>query len=625
MSGHARSKGSIPEWAWIALLLTLVLDVWWRGHTFGPSVRDRLNGFAPWPVVGREAEPLDCDEAAYAYMGRRMARGDVLYRDLVENKPPLGYWIYAAAVALGGADEWTVRLMPLPIVLATIALVWGIGLDVAGPGAGCITAFLYAILSTDPYLYGNGSQLELAINLLSVASLWALIRAWRHPGWLWPIVAGACVAGAGLIRQSAGILLPMYLGVLLLLGRRRDAAAPKASRPRWVPILGTIAGFALVLGIAAAVLVAQGAAADAWECVVVAGASLVADTPNPRNAPPLLTRWVTGNSDPRDGSLPWPFGQTDWLVWWGAGSWPLWLAGAVGVLAMLGRRADGARRIVAVWMIAAWVQVALPRQFWAHYYLLPTPGVALAVGVLIVDALDRIRGDASSGRRHRALAGFLVAGLGIAAILGTVSLQVRDYLLVPSEELTVRYKGGRQWVRLRQIGRELAIRGRVWATPRLFVWGWQSPLYIYSGMDSPSRHFFVNDLMKAYADRPHPLVSQWVAEIERDLREKRPELIFTGDPPFRGLRALLAERYGLSRVVPEAPVLWVEAGRLRAFESFRSARSPVAPEPTRPITGLWTWLPGVRRRMPQSTPGPAGGPGGGGGPPRVPLDIERRR
>ena len=34
------------------------------------------------------AEPLDCDEAAYGYMGRRMAAGAVLYKDLTEYKPP---------------------------------------------------------------------------------------------------------------------------------------------------------------------------------------------------------------------------------------------------------------------------------------------------------------------------------------------------------------------------------------------------------------------------------------------------------------------------------------------------------------------------------------------------------
>jgi len=87
-----------PRWAFLGLLLILALDVWLRGHTFGPTLRDRW-GLHLYPVTGAESEPLDCDEAAYAYMGRRIVHGDILYRDLTENKPPLGYALYALAVA----------------------------------------------------------------------------------------------------------------------------------------------------------------------------------------------------------------------------------------------------------------------------------------------------------------------------------------------------------------------------------------------------------------------------------------------------------------------------------------------------------------------------------------------
>ena len=45
-----------------------------------------------------------------------------MYRDLAEPKPPGGYWYYAAAVALGGYNESTVRFAAIPPVLATIAL-----------------------------------------------------------------------------------------------------------------------------------------------------------------------------------------------------------------------------------------------------------------------------------------------------------------------------------------------------------------------------------------------------------------------------------------------------------------------------------------------------------------------
>ena len=61
-------------------------------------MRDAL-GVNLWPATVGASEPLDCDEAAYAYIGHRILDGDVLYRDVTENKTPLGYWLYALAVS----------------------------------------------------------------------------------------------------------------------------------------------------------------------------------------------------------------------------------------------------------------------------------------------------------------------------------------------------------------------------------------------------------------------------------------------------------------------------------------------------------------------------------------------
>ncbi len=89
-----------------------------------------------------------------------LIKGAVMYRDLTENKPPGGYWLYALALAIGGASaSSTVRVMPIPIILVTITLVWWLGWRLRGPGAASLAALLYAVVSTDPYLYGNGRKL----------------------------------------------------------------------------------------------------------------------------------------------------------------------------------------------------------------------------------------------------------------------------------------------------------------------------------------------------------------------------------------------------------------------------------------------------------------------------------
>ncbi len=97
---------------------------------------------------------------------------------------------------------------------------------------------------------------------------------------------------------------------------------------------------------------------------------------------------------------------------------------------------------------------------------------------------------------------------------------------------------------LRDLGRDLADRSKLWPEkPTLLIWGWQSPLFFYSGLDGVSRHFFVDNLLKAYANSSHPAHST----AHRTNHERppcpSPGLIFVGYPPFPELQAFLRERY----------------------------------------------------------------------------------
>jgi hypothetical protein len=607
------------RWSVLVLVLLMVTDVWYRARTFAPDVRAGT-GLTLWPAATGGSEPLDCDEAAYAYIGHRILDGDVMYRDLTENKPPLGYWLYTMAVALGGYRELAIRVLPIPYVLLTIAAVWWIGLRLGGPVAACLAAGLYVLLSTDPFLFGNGANLEHFINLFSVGSLALLIRGWDRRGRWWLFAAGLALGAAALVKQVAIVHALVFIPALLLRGWR-DASVHPPRRDRGVlDVLALVLGTAAIAAVATAIVVARGAARPAFEDIILAGRALATDTLPEPNAPPAAIRWLTGNADPR-GRLPWPFGSTDYLVWWGTGSWPLWLASAPALAYLvLTPGTTTLRRLVAFWTLAAWAQVVLPGLYWQHYYLLPTPGVALAVAIAWADALAGLAralrsgdGDEPSSGRSRprpaspltvdlapsdrtSVRRFLVS-LGAAFLLAgaagsTLCIQARDYLGVAPEELTIRYKGGRQWVVLRAMGRDLARRAAVWPHPHLYVWGWQSPLYFYSRLDSPTRHFFVNNLLRDQADRDHPLIRPQTEEIMATLLRRAPELILTGYPPFRALGAFLNERY---RPVPWAPGLWVrreDAGRFeRAGAGFGSGSSPPAfnganpPRPARRAAG----------------------------------------
>ncbi|MEW4567898.1 phospholipid carrier-dependent glycosyltransferase [Tautonia sp. JC769] len=553
---NAATRSSTSRWAIAGLAATLLFAAWWRGHTFAPAVESRL-GVAPWPVVQGQVEPLDCDEAAYGYMARKLVQGDRLYADLSENKPPLGYWLYAASVAIGGANELAIRLLPIPLVLLTVLMVWWIGSRLGGPVAAAISAYLYVLLSTDPYVYGNGAQLEQAINCFALAALAAVLKAEqatnRRLAWL--VLAGIAVGLATAVKQVAALhLLVLGLAIVAMPGQADEGRSRSFQRFR--SLVGFVGGFAAVALVLIGTLAAQGVLDDAYDDIVLAGRALATDVEPEPNAPSPAIRWLTGNADP-SGTLPPPFGSTRYLVWWGSGSWPIWLVAVPSLLQLAVRRPGFGRLVLIGWTISAIIQVVAPRLYWAHYYLLPTPGVALVVGITLADLM------AASRKTWRSR--LVIFGMGMA-IFGFTLIQVKDYLLVPAEQLTIRHKGGGQWVQLRTIGKDLGERTADWSDPTLLVWGWQSPLNFYSNMDAPSRHFFTNNLMRDYADRPHSVVTPKITELMSDLRANRPEIVMVAYPPFPELKEFLEGDYlpaSLYRipVSPDGRGLWVRRDR----------------------------------------------------------------
>src|SRR5262249_54640545 len=374
--------------------------------------------------------------------------------------------------------------MPIPFVLATIALVCWIAGRIGGRASACLAAFVFILLSTDPYLFGNGANLEHFINFFAVGSLALFLFAWDRPE-RWPLLgSGACVGAAALVKQVAIVPAVVFAVALALRPATQDARGLSRVLRRGLDLIAFGMGIALVVLLAAGILAAQGAGQAAVEDIFRYGRALATDTLTDPNAPSALIRWVTGNADPA-GRLPWPFGKTDYLVWWGCGSWPLFLALIPAIGMLLFGPTTAPRRLVAAWTLAAWAQVILPGLYWPHYYLLPIAGVAIAVALCLSDAasvvghaMRREKIAAAHGMGQRAnspglpllLAGCIVLVM-LTAIGSVTFLQIRDYLLVPPEELTIRYKGGRQWVVLRAMGRELARRSTVWADPQLYIWG----------------------------------------------------------------------------------------------------------------------------------------------------------
>ena len=211
--------------------------------------------------------------------------------------------------------------------------------------------------------------MEHFINLFAVASLASMVRSFEVPGRRWLVIAGALVGAACLVKQVAAVHGLIYALALVLVDRNRfclplppgegrgegcgttndhqvdhdrtSIVKPRPSPPAPLPggegrkerqvgsriadLVALAGGFAAIWALAVGVLWIQGAGPSAFDDIITYGSALATIKVPDAHAPSKLVRWFAGNADP-EGHLPPPFGKTKYLVWWGTGSWPLWLA-----------------------------------------------------------------------------------------------------------------------------------------------------------------------------------------------------------------------------------------------------------------------------------------------------------
>ncbi|HEY3570095.1 MAG TPA: phospholipid carrier-dependent glycosyltransferase [Thermoanaerobaculia bacterium] len=192
---------------------------------------------------------LEPDEGRYAEIPREMLeRGDFvtprLNGVLYFEKPPLYYWLNAAALSLPGRPEVLCRLFSALFGLGGVGLAWLLGRSIGGPRVGLTAAIvlgsspLWAALSR-----ANIIDMTLAFFLSATLTCFWLAQAKekgeRGERLLWYGLFAAA-ALATLTKGLIGFLIPGAVIFLYLLFARRWRLLPR------VPWIGGIALFLLI-------------------------------------------------------------------------------------------------------------------------------------------------------------------------------------------------------------------------------------------------------------------------------------------------------------------------------------------------------------------------------------------
>src|SRR5437879_11993205 len=169
------------------------------------------------------------DEGRYAEIPREMVvSGDWLTPRLngykYFEKPPLQYWMTAAAFTAFGQNEWTARLWPGITGFLGVLLVFWAGKRLFGPPVGLYAAAVAA--SSAIYAsVGHFLTLDMALSVFMSASVFAFAVAQSDPAGdaerrRWMLLAWAAAALAVLSKGLVGIVLPAGAVALYVLIER---------------------------------------------------------------------------------------------------------------------------------------------------------------------------------------------------------------------------------------------------------------------------------------------------------------------------------------------------------------------------------------------------------------------
>ena len=379
------------------------------------------------------------DEAVYVVAARELLHGGKLYIDVIDRKPPLLFYVYAAVLRLFGPANWVgLHLAGVAWVLATMGVLVALGRRLGSVATGVASALLYAVFQ--PFYEVNNLAFngEVLMNLPVVIGFWLAFRRSRSQWRLELLAAGAMPALGFLLKQPAGIAgLPLGIYVLLPAYRRSRGLGWRHSL---LHALWLCVGFAAAFGAAGLLLDREGILPQAFYWSV-----LDHDVPY---GPLSAVFWHRAS-----------FATLIFLVFCAPlvlGTWQSLRSPAL----WIGRQAERTALLVLLGVSA--IGVSASGRFFVYYYIQLLPPLCLIAAPYFAELWDA---------RHRSA--------GARFMLGWVALSAAVFLVTDLVEMPPR------------IGTSQAaqyVRRSAHPDDRAFVWGQYPRFYLEAGLRPATRY-----------------------------------------------------------------------------------------------------------------------------------------
>ena len=437
------------------------------------------------PFLG---EPLFADEAVYSVIGRGLLDGQLPYRDLFDNKPPVLYGWFALSFLLFGEEPWAPRLLAAAVLAGTAALVHmqarllfsrraAYGVSVAFGATGAL-----ATLTAD-------ATSEIFMLLPMTASLVATTIAIRRRRGRWLLLAGV-LGGLALMTKPVALWNGLALAAFILIwGWRTYEGLWPRLRPAVLLAAGAAAGSAL----AVLPMMLTGTFDELFDAIVTFPMQYRAELSDVDR----LKRFAVG-------------ALARFPLFGGA----LVLATVWGFALLLRRRRWPDDHLLLLWALGSAIGVASPGFFFRHYFVQLFPAMAL----LTVVAL---------GSRHaiprpafRPAANIALVAVWGVTIATAVALNGPAYTAsTPEEQHVARGLLGSRVLR-ENASEDVAafLTARMQPEDAIYVHGPETAIYIYADRQPVVRYFYWTPI-RVRRDRGV------FTEIVASLRAQRPAWI----------------------------------------------------------------------------------------------------
>lgn len=334
--------------------------------------------------------PFERDEGVYATVAQGLLRGEMPYRDLFDNKPPLVYLWYAISFSLFGESVYAPRIVAAAFLGVTAVLLYHQARLALPQGAAYAAAILFAISTGLPWVALHANT-EAYMLLPLVGSLLAFTHGMKEEKLKWFFIAGL-LAGLAMMTKQVAMWNLLALALVALIWHRRTA---ENSWQAIAPTFWMFSGALLSLSIVALPFALTGSLDD----------FLYAN---------LSYNWVYVNF------LSWAerFANLGYgMLFFCAVAAPFVAGALTGLVIIWRRRAAVSDYVLILWAIASAIGVASGGRFFPHYFLQLMPSLAVLTGVVIYDRFVNGRQHVLSRPAWMLAIFFIVVSVGTTTVL----------------------------------------------------------------------------------------------------------------------------------------------------------------------------------------------------------------